>query len=67
MTTLVPRGPYTDEELRKLYPANLRVELVQIVGRIDWRFNPCLVCPRIQGLREDRLQQVLTLTFDITR
>lgn len=32
MTTLVPRGPYSHEELRKLYPANLELQLVQVVG-----------------------------------
>ncbi|CAL8574720.1 hypothetical protein XPA_000674 [Xanthoria parietina] len=33
MTTLVPRGPYSDEELRKLYPASLKLQLVQILLR----------------------------------
>ncbi|KAL8644537.1 MAG: hypothetical protein Q9210_007206 [Variospora velana] len=32
MTTLVPRGPYSDEELQKLYPAKLKLQLVQITG-----------------------------------
>lgn len=31
MTTLVPRGPYSKEELEKLYPKGLRLQLVQIV------------------------------------
>ncbi|CAO1598979.1 hypothetical protein XANCAGTX0491_002727 [Xanthoria calcicola] len=33
MTTLVPRGPYSDEELRRLYPASLKLQLVQILLR----------------------------------
>ncbi|KAL8806486.1 MAG: hypothetical protein Q9200_005013 [Gallowayella weberi] len=37
MTTLVPRGPYSDEELRKLYPTNLNLQLVQIVPLAPWR------------------------------
>ncbi|KAK5654175.1 hypothetical protein OQA88_7606 [Cercophora sp. LCS_1] len=33
MTTLIPRKPYTDEELRKLYPEGLELQLVQILMR----------------------------------
>lgn len=33
MTTLQPRAPYTDEELRKLYPDGLDLQLVQILLR----------------------------------
>ncbi|KAL2181843.1 histidine phosphatase superfamily [Thermothelomyces heterothallicus CBS 202.75] len=33
MTSLVPRPPYTDEELRKLYPEGLELQLVQILMR----------------------------------
>lgn len=33
MTSLVPRKPYTDEELRKLYPEHLELQLVQILLR----------------------------------
>jgi len=33
MTSLVPRAPYTDEELRKLYPDNLELQLVQVLMR----------------------------------
>lgn len=32
MTTLIPRAPYSDEELRQLYPKNLELQLVQIVS-----------------------------------
>lgn len=32
MTTLVPRGPYSPDELNRLYPQDLRLTLVQIVG-----------------------------------
>ncbi|KAI0408797.1 histidine phosphatase superfamily [Xylaria palmicola] len=33
MTTLVPRPPYSEDELRSLYPANLELQLVQILLR----------------------------------
>ncbi|RDW83336.1 histidine acid phosphatase-like protein [Coleophoma crateriformis] len=33
MTTLVPRGPYSEEELRKLYPEDLQLQLVQVLLR----------------------------------
>ena len=31
MTSLVPRPPYTQEELSRLYPNRLKLQLVQIV------------------------------------
>ena len=34
MTTLVPRAPYSDEELQKLYPKHVELQLVQIVCSI---------------------------------
>ena len=34
MTTLVPRAPYTQEELLSLYPASLRLQHVQIVSAV---------------------------------
>lgn len=37
MTTLVPRPPYTQDELDRLYPKNLKLQLVQIV-------RPALFC-----------------------
>lgn len=33
MTSLVPRTPYTDDELRRLYPDRLELQLVQILLR----------------------------------
>lgn len=33
MTTLVPRAPYSEEELQRLYPQSLELELVQILLR----------------------------------
>lgn len=33
MTTLQPRGPYSDAELRKLYPETLQLQLVQVLLR----------------------------------
>ena len=34
MTTLVPRRPYSDEELERLYPRELNLQLVQVVRDI---------------------------------
>lgn len=31
MTTLIPREPYTPEELANLYPQGLQLQLVQVV------------------------------------
>lgn len=33
MTTLVPRKPYTDDELKKLYPDGLNLQFVQVLMR----------------------------------
>ncbi|KAK3899189.1 histidine phosphatase superfamily [Staphylotrichum tortipilum] len=33
MTSLVPRPPYTDDELRRLYPSRLELQLVQVLMR----------------------------------
>lgn len=33
MTTLIPRKPYTDEELGQLYPAGLQLQFVQVLMR----------------------------------
>ena len=52
MTTLVPRGPYSDEELKKLYPANLELQLVQVLLRhgervpVSQRFQNVQACAR---------------------
>ena len=39
MTTFVPRPPYSREELDRLYPKNLNLQLVQIVR--DQSFVTC--------------------------
>ncbi|KAE8833105.1 hypothetical protein HRS9139_04924 [Pyrenophora teres f. teres] len=36
MTTLIPRQFYSQEELEKLYPKELELQLVQILMRHDW-------------------------------
>ncbi|KAI2464983.1 histidine acid phosphatase [Annulohypoxylon bovei var. microspora] len=46
MTSLVPRAPYTDDELRALYPAGLELQLVQVLLRHGER-SP--VSARFQG------------------
>ncbi|CBF88456.1 putative acid phosphatase [Aspergillus nidulans FGSC A4] len=33
MTTLIPRGPYTQDEVEKLYPKELKLQLVQVFLR----------------------------------
>ena len=34
MTTLVPRPPYTQDELARLYPNTLKLQLVQVVCEV---------------------------------
>ena len=34
MTTLVPRPPYTQDELAHLYPNTLKLQLVQVVCEV---------------------------------
>ena len=34
MTTLVPRPPYTQDELARLYPKTLKLQLVQVVCEV---------------------------------
>lgn len=48
MTTFVPRPPYSDAELKKLYPENLELKLVQVLLRHGER-TP--VSPRFQNVR----------------
>lgn len=38
MTTLTPREPYTPEELERLYPKGLKLQLVQVVSLLG--LNP---------------------------
>lgn len=33
MTTLIPRAPYTQEELATLYPSDLELQQVQVILR----------------------------------
>jgi acid phosphatase len=40
MTTLVPREPYSKEELEKLYPKELQLQLVQVVRDETKHFFP---------------------------
>lgn len=35
MTSLVPREPYSKEELERLYPKGLQLQLVQVVSDFD--------------------------------
>jgi len=37
MTSLNPREPYSKEELERLYPRELKLQLVQVVSFIDKR------------------------------
>ncbi|PGG95805.1 hypothetical protein AJ79_09865 [Helicocarpus griseus UAMH5409] len=56
MTTLVPREPYSKEELHKLYPENLQLQLVQVILRHDW--------PYCNSAR--RLAQIAASSEDLT-
>ncbi|KAJ5819093.1 hypothetical protein N7474_004684 [Penicillium riverlandense] len=38
MTTLIPREPYSREELDRLYPKDLKLQLVQVFLRHDWPY-----------------------------
>jgi hypothetical protein len=39
MTTLIPRDPYTQDELARLYPQELKLQLVQVVrDSIDFNY-----------------------------
>lgn len=40
MTTLIPREPYSPEELERLYPKGLKLQLVQVVS-----LNPPIALP----------------------
>jgi acid phosphatase len=35
MTTLIPREPYSPEELARLYPKSLKLQLVQVVSLLE--------------------------------
>lgn len=35
MTSLTPREPYSKEELERLYPKELKLQLVQVVSLVD--------------------------------
>ncbi|OAX80650.1 hypothetical protein ACJ72_05013 [Emergomyces africanus] len=39
MTSLEPREPYSKEELQKLYPAGLQLQLVQVVNELPYRLD----------------------------
>lgn len=32
MSSFLPRGPYTDEEIKRLYPKKLKLKFVQVVS-----------------------------------
>jgi hypothetical protein len=44
MTTHVPRGPYTPEELAQLYPKDLELQLVQIVRQTLYILVALVLC-----------------------
>lgn len=41
MTTLVPREPYTSDELSRLYPKELALQQVQVVRVIELSYYKC--------------------------
>ena len=59
MTTLVPRPPYTQEELARLYPNNLKLQLVQVVCKVFHLQRS----PISLGTRPYHAQNLWLLTF----
>lgn len=61
MTTLIPREPYSQEELAKLYPKSLKLELVQVVSLVavlkpikaDFRSSFAMVRHQLHGALND--------------
>jgi hypothetical protein len=47
MATLIPREPYTKEELERLYPKDLQLQLVQVVSLIP---HESLLSPIVHNL-----------------
>lgn len=39
MTTLIPREAYSPEELQRLYPKDLKLQLVQVVSLVIYTFQ----------------------------
>jgi acid phosphatase len=58
MTSLQPRPPYNDEELKKLYPDHLELRLVQVLLRHGERAP---VSVRFQNVSTPRLGQTYSL------
>ena len=68
MTSLQPRGPYSQAELEKLYPKSLRLELVQVLLRhgerspVSARFqNVGQISSRDRPLADRRIGRSCTL------
>jgi len=51
MTTLVPRGPYSREELDSLYPRGLQLQLVQVVSSKYSHFSAIVLAAFLPALR----------------
>jgi hypothetical protein len=60
MTTFVPRAPYSEEELQKLYPKDLELQLVQVLLRHGER-SP--VSARFQNVCHENRASELLLTM----
>lgn len=72
MTTLVPRAPYTQEELATLYPSDLELQQVQVILRhgertpVNARFKNvceviCLYVLDLTNFTTGRLASVLAI------
>jgi acid phosphatase len=59
MTTLIPRAPYTQEELATLYPSDLELRQVQVILRhgertpVNSRFKNVRVYSSLKRTRPD--------------
>lgn len=59
MTTLVPRPPYTQDELDRLYPSTLKLQLVQVVCQVF----PSHLLPNRAGTCLYRAEKLWLLTL----
>ena len=60
MATHIPRQPYTPEELAKLYPKELELQLVQVVSKAFFcrpcRYTRSIPCTTQFGIQADQLK-----------
>ena len=55
MTTLVPRSPYSQDELDRLYPKHVKLQLVQVVSVLGADFQ-------LPSIQNDKEMTMLTIS-----